>query len=76
MNEGYVKVNSDELQELVDRIEDAVDGEQPVHISIACLIVAIYAQKPDVAPDKLKEIVKGMSEWMAVCFNAPNLEMN
>jgi hypothetical protein len=65
MSISYVQASGKDIADLVDKIEDVVDGYTSVHVSIAAIVVSILAQKPDVAPDKLQEAVKGVSEYLA-----------
>lgn len=61
----YIKATGEQLEKLVSRIEEVVEGEQTSHIALACLIMAIYSQKPDIDVVKLQQVVKGVSEYMA-----------
>jgi hypothetical protein len=61
---SYVQINSKELLELVSIIEEAMSGYPNVHVSVACLVVAILAQNPSIAPETLQTCVKGLSEYM------------
>jgi hypothetical protein len=62
---NYVAASGKDIAELVDKIETVVEGTSNVHVSIACIVVATLAQDPDVAPDRLQQIVRGVSEYMA-----------
>ncbi len=65
MRLSYLKIRGIDVSELVDRIENAVDGEPNSHVSIACLAVAIVAQKPDIPVEELVELIRGTSEYLA-----------
>lgn len=64
MSVSYVKAAPAEISRIVNRIEDVIDGEQNVNVSIACVVVAIMAQKPDIDPEILPQIVKDVSEYL------------
>ena len=68
MSINYVQASGKDIADLVDRIEDVVEGHSNVHVSIASLVVAILAQNPEVSPEKLQECVKGVSEYLAACL--------
>lgn len=55
-----------DVAELVDRIEKAVDGENNIVVSTACIVVSALAQDPDVSPDKLVKIVEEVSSLIAM----------
>lgn len=65
MQINYFQASGKEVAELVDKIETVVDGESNVIVSIACIVVATLSQNPEVAPDTLQSIVKGVSEYIA-----------
>lgn len=71
MSITYIKADGSDIKRLVDKIENVIDGEHITHVSIACLVVAILAQRPDIDPDEMQETVKGVSEYMAACLS-PN----
>lgn len=62
---NYVQASGKDIAELVDRIEDVIEGQPNIHVSIACIVVATLAQNPEIAPEKLQEVVKSISELMA-----------
>jgi hypothetical protein len=62
----YTKVTGPEIAEIVDDIEQAVNGYKSMHVTIGCLIVAILAQRPDMDPIELQGVVKSASEWLAM----------
>lgn len=62
---SYVTTSGADIEKLVNKIERVIDGELNTNVSLACIVVAIFAQQPDIAPEKLQEVVKGMSEWLA-----------
>jgi hypothetical protein len=64
MNTHYFKVSPNDVSRLVDKIEDVIEGEDNVHVSVACLVIAILAQKRDLDPEELPDIVKGVSEYL------------
>lgn len=68
MSIQYIKASGKEIVEITDRIEHAVNGYPSAHVSMACIIIAVMAQKPDVAPETLQDCVKGVSEWIAACL--------
>lgn len=72
----YVYVSGKDIAELVDQIDGVVEGVPNVHVTTACLVVAILAQQPDIAPDKLQECVKGASEFIAAVLFGKTGEMN
>jgi hypothetical protein len=68
MSVNYIKATPADIGRIVDRIENVVEGEQNTHVSIACIIVAILAQKPESEGEELAELVKGVSEYMAAAM--------
>lgn len=58
------KVSGYDLERIVSRIEEAVRGEDTAKTAIACSIVTIFSQKPDINPAELQAAVKGISEWL------------
>lgn len=62
---NYIQASGKDIAELVDRIEEVVEGAPNIHVSIACIVVAALAQNPEIAPEKLQECVKGVSEYLA-----------
>ena len=65
---SYVQASGKDIADLVDRIEDVVEGVPNIHLSIACIVVAALAQNPQINPDRLQECVKGVSEYLAACL--------
>jgi hypothetical protein len=62
---NYVSASGKDIADLVDKIEDVVEGTSNLHVSIACIVVAALAQNPEIPPDRLQDVVKGVSEYMA-----------
>lgn len=50
------------VADLVEKIEDVLEGEPTVNVYAACLVLAILSQKPDVTTTRLQETVKLTSE--------------
>jgi hypothetical protein len=68
---SYVAASGKDVADMVAEIEEVVQGKSNVLVSISCLVVATLAQNPDVAPDKLQEVVKSLSEQLsATLFDA------
>ncbi len=65
MSVTYFKATPAEIGRIVDRIESAIEGEQATNVSIACIVVAILAQKPDIDNELLPAIVRDLSEYLA-----------
>lgn len=65
MSITYIKVGGSDVQRIVDKIEDVIEHEDNTHVSIACIVLAIVAQEPDIEPEQLVEAVKGVSEYLA-----------
>jgi hypothetical protein len=58
-----------EISDIVDRIEEAVEGLPANSVAIACMIVAIFSQNSDAAPDVVRDCVQSMSEVMAAALH-------
>jgi hypothetical protein len=58
-----------EISEIVDIIEDAIEGLPANQVAIACLVVAIFSQNPDAAPAVVQQCVQSMSELMAAALH-------
>lgn len=71
MSLTYIKATGEQIEEIVDQIEDVIEGYPTSHVSIACLVVAILAQKPDLDPDKLQHVIKSVSEVIAAQIFEP-----
>jgi hypothetical protein len=65
---NYIKADGGAIEAIVDQIEDVLEGLPTSHVTVACLVVAILSQMPDIGADKLQELVKGASEYIAVCL--------
>lgn len=65
MSIQYIKASGEDIGRIVGRIETAIEGEKNSHVSIACIVVALLAQRPDLEPEELQTIVKNTSEYMA-----------
>ncbi len=66
MSASYIRVSGSEISDVVEDIKDAVDGHSIPIVSLACLVVAILAQKPTVTPAELQEIIKGVTEYLTM----------
>ena len=67
---SYIKASGADIQEIVSDIEEVIGDRPNSHVAIASIIVAIFAQKPDIAPEELQRVVLELSEWlMARLFN-------
>jgi hypothetical protein len=70
MPANYVTVSGKDISDLVDQIEDVVDGHPSMNVAISCFVVAILSQNPEVDPETLQTCVKGLSEYVsASLFN-------
>lgn len=71
---NYVQANGKDVAALVDRIEDTIEGEPNIYVCIACFIVAALSQNPNITPERLQDVVKGLSEYMsASLFDESNM---
>ncbi len=61
----YIKATGEDIGRIVGRIENVIDGERVTNISIACIVVAIQVQKPNISQEELVAAVKNVSEFMA-----------
>lgn len=62
----YTKASGVELERIIGIMEHALINENPSHVTMACLAVAIMLQSPDISAKQLVEGVKGASEWIAL----------
>lgn len=62
---NYVQASGRDIADLVEKIEDAVEGSPNIAVAAACIVVAALSQNPDIAPARLQYIVKAVSELMA-----------
>jgi hypothetical protein len=69
---NYIAASGKDIADIVNRIENVVEGEANVHVSVSCIIVACLAQNPSISPEQLQNCVKGVSEYMAAnLFDTP-----
>lgn len=59
-------VSNDDVFKIVQKLEGLIAEEQPAHVIIACLSVALILQHPEINLDQLGEGVHGMSQWTAL----------
>lgn len=65
MSVNYIKATPEDIKRIVDRIETVIEGEQNTNVAIACVVVAVLSQKPDIPPNDLPVVVKDVSEFLA-----------
>ena len=66
MRLNYVQTSGQDVANIVDSIEDVVEGIPNILVTTACLVVAVLAQNPEISPERLQDVVKGLSEYIAV----------
>lgn len=77
MNQLYMEsVPGSEVEEVVGKIEEAVKGESIHTILMACLSIVIFLQHPDISNEKLRDGVKGASEWIAMFISGVDEEID
>lgn len=55
-----------EVEPLIKKIVDSVDGEPMLLVNMACLAISMVIQHPGIKGPELAEGIKGASEWMAL----------
>jgi len=56
-----------QIERLVDKILQALDGEDRAHGVMACMALALILTKEDITSEQIQEGIKGMSQYI-VCF--------
>lgn len=56
-----------EIGRIVDEVTPILGKEDPIHVLMACLSLAIVVQDPEITPEDLARGVKETSEFIA-CF--------
>lgn len=58
------KINGADVAKLVSQIEEIVKGQDIARTAVACTIVTVFSQKPNISPEDLRTAVQGISEWL------------
>ena len=66
---NYVEASGKDVAEIVALIEDAVEGYPNFVVAMACIAVAILSQNQEVAPDQMRDIVQGATEYIAASLS-------
>lgn len=69
---NLVSASGEEIYEIVQGIEGAIEGYQRSHCIIAMLAMVITCQKPDASPEEVQAGVKGVSEWLCTFLDSEN----
>lgn len=63
----YTEVSSKDVADIVEKMVSSVENEYDrVPIMMGSIALAVVLQVPNIDPDKLIEIVKGVSEYIAL----------
>ena len=73
---SYIRASGKDIAELVESIDKAVDGHPSSHVSIACIVVAVMAQKPNITKEVLQDAVKGVSDWLSLHLESVSPTIN
>lgn len=76
MSITYAKVNGADLEELVEEIEEVVEGNDPVKICMSCMIIAIMQQAPEITPQRLSDVIKSLSEYLSALLSEDQGSIN
>lgn len=67
-----VSASGESIFEIIQGIEEAVEGFPRSHVIIALLALSIAIQKPDAEPEVIQAGVKGVSEWLCTYLDSEN----
>ena len=70
MSITYTSASGVDIERIARKIETIAEGERIGHIVMACMVIALTFQHPDIEIDDLIEGVKGATEWIT-CFLGP-----
>lgn len=73
---SYTRTSGKDIAELVDAIENVVNGHPSSHVAVSCMIVAILSQKQDITKEVLQEAVKGVSDWLSMYLTETSPTIN
>ena len=59
-----------QIQDIVDAVAPILEQWPRSHVLIACISIAILLTYPDITPEKLKQGVKGASQWICTFLGA------
>lgn len=62
----YTKTKWTDVQRIMNKVMNAVDGEDDSAVIMSCLGLAVSSQCQDYTLDQLKAGIKGASEWIAL----------
>lgn len=66
------KATSETINELVNRIEEAMDGVPTGAVVISLLSLVLLLQKPDITPEQLQGCIKDVSRY--VCLQLEGMD--
>jgi hypothetical protein len=64
MSLSFLRASGKEVANLIENIKEVIEGEPVVNVHVACLVLALIAQKPDMTPEELQSVVKECSAWI------------
>lgn len=62
----YTQATSQDVLEVLNAIEPAVEGRATGVVNMACLALVLFNLKPSITLDEMVEGVKAASEWMGL----------
>ena len=65
----YSTTTGTKVIELMLLLSKMFQNEDPNAVHVACLAFATMMVNPEIDPDKLREIVKGLSEYISMAMN-------
>lgn len=68
VNVTKTEASSEKISQIVGRIEDAVVGETPGSVIIACLSLCILIQKNDIAVEGLQQVLRDVSNYLCLAL--------
>ena len=68
MNAGMISATAtgDQIAEIVDKIDMAVEGYPSSHVLMACIALTVVMQKPDITPDALERAIYDVSQYVVM----------
>jgi hypothetical protein len=67
----YERVEGSEVQRVMVKMAQALEGEPVTSVRMACLAMAIILQRRDIDIKRLSEGVTGAAEWIATFLMEP-----
>jgi hypothetical protein len=59
------KANPEEVNELIDRVEAALEGVPGGIAVVALLVMVVLLQKPDISPEALQDVIREASRLIS-----------